>query len=92
MNITFDIHAMPEVKPGSIGDYVTLLQTKMSEAGYYKGNITGQFDNLTRDALVEFQRDNHIAITGYTGPVTWMMLFNRGGIFLADLKQIYLVV
>ncbi|MBK7859973.1 MAG: peptidoglycan-binding protein [Archangiaceae bacterium] len=40
------------------------IQKKLADAGYYKGEVTGELDAATTTALEKFQRDNELAGTG----------------------------
>ncbi|MGQ9897646.1 MAG: peptidoglycan-binding domain-containing protein [Acidobacteriota bacterium] len=40
------------------------IQEKLKEAGFYQGEITGQYDESTRDAMRNFQRANGLKETG----------------------------
>jgi peptidoglycan hydrolase-like protein with peptidoglycan-binding domain len=46
------------------------LQKFLSEEGYFKGEATGNYFNLTAEAVKAFQKANKISSTGYFGPVT----------------------
>jgi len=49
---------------------VTKLQKFLFEKGYLKVSANGYFGNLTRLAVVNFQKDNGLARVGATGPAT----------------------
>ncbi|QUV86984.1 peptidoglycan-binding domain-containing protein [Chloracidobacterium aggregatum] len=40
------------------------IQEKLREAGFYQGEITGQYDESTREAMRNFQRANGLKETG----------------------------
>ncbi|QUV82852.1 peptidoglycan-binding protein [Chloracidobacterium sp. D] len=40
------------------------IQEKLKEAGFYQGEITGQYDESTREAMRNFQRANGLKETG----------------------------
>ncbi|EYE88893.1 hypothetical protein Q428_05580 [Fervidicella metallireducens AeB] len=52
------------------GDDVKKVQCILNEAGYYEGEITGVYDERTKKAVIEFQRDNSIRQTGNVGKLT----------------------
>lgn len=60
----------------SRGDEVTLLQTRLTELGYYSGNISGNFLGHTRNAVKAFQQQNALTVDGVVGENTWNALFN----------------
>lgn len=57
-------------KQGSRGDEVIAIQTKLSELGYYTGNIDGIFGTGTKNAVINFQKDNGLAADGIAGAKT----------------------
>lgn len=59
------VHAIS--KYGSSGDEVIKIQQKLSELGYYSGNIDGKFGNDTKKAVMQFQKDNDLSSDGIVG-------------------------
>lgn len=55
---------------GSFNSQVVTLQSFLIEHGYLKGSVTGYFGNMTRKAVMWFQKDNAISQTGFVGPLT----------------------
>lgn len=49
---------------------VSALQTALTRAGVYAGEVTGGFYSKTFAAVKEFQRSNGIETTGFVGPQT----------------------
>ncbi len=66
-----------QLKRGSSGENVTLLQAKLFELGYYMDEITGTYSNETREAVIAFQKTNSLPADGVTGEKTWNMVFNN---------------
>ena len=64
----------PILKRGSTGIFVNSLQTELKMLGYYKGEVTGEFDLATEHAVKMFQADKGLVIDGIVGPKTWTML------------------
>ncbi len=52
------------------GDFASQLQQDLTELGYYDGEITGQFDEATEQALRAFQEFAGIEADGVYGPET----------------------
>lgn len=52
---------------GSYGDEVAELQKVLSTAGYYSGNIDGNFGVATEAALIQFQTANKLKADGIMG-------------------------
>lgn len=62
------------LKEGSKGDDVRALQNKLKDLGYYKGSVTGNFGNLTAQAVMDFQRKNGLSADGIAGKKTLALL------------------
>lgn len=63
----------PTLRNGSLGEYVTLLQTKLIQLGYDLApyGADGTFGNKTMNAVKNFQRDQGLNADGVVGPKTW---------------------
>lgn len=57
-------------KYGSRGDEVINIQTKLQKGGYYSGKIDGIFGSETKNALIQFQKDNGLDADGIAGTKT----------------------
>ncbi len=53
-----------DLQRGSQGDGVVALQQRLSDLGYYKSGIDGDFGRRTEEALILFQRANGLAQSG----------------------------
>lgn len=53
------------------------LQNKLKELGYYKGENTGVIDEDTREAIMSFQKENHLTVDGVAGPCMQRMLYGN---------------
>ncbi|MGD0328297.1 MAG: peptidoglycan-binding protein [Minisyncoccia bacterium] len=62
---------------GSRGADVTALQQFLTDEGFYSGTISGYFGQLTKAAVIAFQKANNLPQTGYVGPLT-LALLNKG--------------
>lgn len=51
-------------------DEISVIQSRLKELGYYKGNIDGIAGKLTRSAVEDFQRAKGLEIDGIVGPKT----------------------
>ena len=56
---------------GCRGEWVGQLQQRLKVLNYFSGNPTGYFGNVTRNAVVKFQQDNRLPITGSVDARTW---------------------
>lgn len=55
---------------GSSGNDVRTVQQKLSNWGYYKGAVDGQFGAATSEAVRKFQQKNGLRVDGLIGPAT----------------------
>lgn len=55
---------------GSRGNEVRQIQQKLKEWGYYKGSVDGIYGTETKNAVLQFQQKNGLAIDGIAGPAT----------------------
>ena len=53
------------------GPDVFALQGVLCARGYYKGNMTGRFDDILESAVKSFQKDFGLSQDGVAGPLTW---------------------
>jgi hypothetical protein len=58
------------LEPGEHGDAVTLLQARLSELGYWLGTADGRYGQLTRQAVMAFQKAQGLGRDGVAGPAT----------------------
>lgn len=56
---------------------VARAQTKLTELGFYRGEITGRLDAATERAIERFQMQNYLAETGTLTPETLSRLFRE---------------
>lgn len=55
---------------GSRGAEVRAIQQKLKERGLFKSDITGYYGEITRNAVIAFQKQKGISQTGIAGPQT----------------------
>ena len=65
-----------QLKYESKGETVKDVQRRLTELGYYEGNISGNFLGHTRNAVKAFQQQNALEVDGIIGEATWNVLFN----------------
>ncbi len=65
-----------QLKYESKGETVKDVQRRLTELGYYEGNISGNFLGHTRNAVKAFQQQNALEVDGIIGEMTWNVLFN----------------
>ncbi len=61
---------------GSEGRDVLVLQQQLQKLGYFKGSLSGLFDEATRNAVVDFQQNNQLESDGVVGSRTLSALRN----------------
>ena len=66
--------ASPTLQQGSHGHEVMVLQQKLNSIGYKIKSLDGVYGAETERAVVEFQRDQKIRITGIVNNATWRAL------------------
>ena len=60
---------------GDRDETVVELQQKLTELGYYKGEIDGAYGNQTRRAVERFQYQNGLTVDGIAGKYTLTILY-----------------
>ena len=65
------------LKVGSEGEDVYWLQRKLKEMGFYKGTVTGQFREGTRDAVKAYQKARRLSQTGKADKQTLTTLYDE---------------
>lgn len=72
--------ALPTLKRGMKGEYVSLLQSKLVGKGYSVGScgIDGDFGSATEKAVKLFQKDHGLVEDGIVGSRTWAALDEQG--------------
>lgn len=72
--LTFQVAAVQAetslLKQGMSGDGVYQLQKKLSELGFYQGDLDGTFGSGTFEAVVSFQSNSNLEVDGVAGPAT----------------------
>ena len=69
-----------KLEPGSDGSAVKRLQYALYELKYYDGEITGEYDTATENAVMLFQEVNGLTIDGIAGQDTQRRLFSSAAI------------
>lgn len=64
-----------EVKNGSKGGSVYVLQAFLKSKGYYTGKVDGEAGNLTEKAIKAFQKAMGLSQDGICGTKTWKAVF-----------------
>lgn len=64
----------PPLRLGSTGADVTLLQQKLTAAGFNPGSTDGNFGAATQTAVINFQKAKNLPADGVVGTSTWAAL------------------
>lgn len=72
-----DFEGLPRViYPGSSSLAVTWLQHNLKVLDLYTGQLSGFYNQETKEAVVRFQREKNLFVDGIVGPQTMMMLYS----------------
>ena len=61
--------------PGNIGALVISLQQKLKDQGFYAGEVDGMYGAGTKDAVMNFQRENGLKQDGEASPAVLRLLY-----------------
>jgi len=67
---------LPEIRLGSSGPFVLLLQSQLARLGFYKGKLDGTFDPTTEGSVRQFQISRNLPPTGQADLHTWRHLLD----------------
>lgn len=65
-------------RQGDSGPEITLIQERLRDLGYFNRSSTGNFGSETRNAVIQFQRDQGLTVDGIVGQQTEAALFGSG--------------
>ena len=74
------VTAEPPLRNGSQGEKVWKLQERLTNLGYYSGDLDGQFGQGTRDAVIAFQKKNGLDPDGYAVEETQKILYSEDAV------------
>lgn len=58
------------LKPGDKGSEVVNIQQRLRDLGYFKGRLSGEFDEDTKNAIIDFQQAEKLPTDGVAGQNT----------------------
>ncbi len=64
------------IERGNSGEAVENLQNRLTELGYYTGNITGKMDSATQVAYKKFEKANGFTANGIASPEEQEVLYS----------------
>ena len=64
----------PQLKRGSLSNYVLIAQDDLNTLGYRTNGLDGIFGPATREAVISYQRSRGLAADGIVGCNTWRSL------------------
>lgn len=76
------------LKQGMQGDEVKLVQTELKKLGYFNDVSSGYFGEVTKQALMNYQKDRKFSVDGVAGPAVWSALIGNNKLpALSDKKS-----
>ena len=82
----FPVYAR-DAAPGDSGDEVRRAQRRLATLGFYYDDITGEFDDPTRAALIAFQGHSGLPETGAADEDTQRLMYSRAAVGLEDVDM-----
>ena len=67
---------------GDSGLNVYALQKRLKQMGYFHGECTGSYGDLTQQAVTLFQRENGLEESGSADPATWVAIYSGAAVTL----------
>lgn len=64
----------PQLKRGSVSNYVCIAQDDLNTLGYTTGGLDGIFGQATQNAVIAYQRSRGLTADGIVGCNTWRSL------------------
>lgn len=74
------------LKYGAKGEQVKLLQTRLSQLGFYSKDIDSKFGFSTYQAVLGFQNLNGLKVDGVAGPVTIAKMYSSDVVSISGTK------
>ena len=86
--------ARPTLRRGDKGPAVVEVQTMLDRLGYDLGQlgIDGDYERMTRLAVITFQGDHKLTADGICGPATWAALIAATETFTPVKKKLFSVI
>lgn len=84
--VELDVEPVQALRPGDSGGDVKALQAFLLGAGYYVGNLDGDYGNATTVAVMGFQAANGLDVDGKAGPMTQAKI--KSGEWIAKQREV----
>ncbi len=68
------IGGFPQLKRGSLSNYVLIAQDDLNTLGFRTGGLDGIFGAATRNAVINYQKSRGLTADGIVGCNTWRSL------------------
>lgn len=65
-----------ELKKGSTNDYVTIVQNKLKQLGYYTASIDGSYGDKSITSVKSYQKNKGLVVDGIVGTLTYNSLLS----------------
>lgn len=72
------------IKIGDEDSFVTQLQNKLSELGYFSGTATGYFGTVTQQAVIDYQSQHDLVVDGKAGSKTLASIMGEDYVISSD--------
>lgn len=73
---------------GDSGSHVRRLQRRLREMGYFRGECTGSYGDMTRQAVEQFQNANELEATGAADFATCSALYSDKAVAIRELSTL----
>ncbi|RBP58749.1 N-acetylmuramoyl-L-alanine amidase [Alkalibaculum bacchi] len=94
INVLTYTRALYYTSPVITGNDVSYVQRRLKLLGFYTEEVDGSFGPACKQAVMDFQNANGLAVDGSVGPATWNKLFgidSSGGIGnLGSIKKVFI--
>ncbi len=84
----FDDYTISVIYPGTAGDAVIPLQSRLYELGYYSFEVDGYYGEKTKEAVIYFQKASGITPTGTADKYTQELLFSDDALNEQEARRI----
>ena len=64
----------PQIKRGSLSNYVLIAQDDLNTLGFKTNGLDGIFGEVTKQAVIDYQRSRGLIADGIVGCNTWRSL------------------
>jgi peptidoglycan hydrolase-like protein with peptidoglycan-binding domain len=81
---SLNVNAAVLYKQGVQAEEVKQIQTQLKKLGYFNNEITGYYGEVTKEAVIAYQKANGFSADGVVGSATWKVLVGTNQTAQAD--------